>query len=94
MERATGVVKTRGSSRGKHITTTDATLFAVGIVTKNLVPTPRKADHNLAEIVTGSRAALIAIGGRGQWPLPIVTSIKRQAQSVEYAGGRVVLTWL
>jgi hypothetical protein len=28
------------------------------------------------------------------WVLPVVTSIKRQAQSIEDAGGRVVLTWL
>lgn len=44
--------------------------------------------------MTESRAGLIAIGGRGQWAVPIVTSIRKQAQRVEYAGGRVVLTWL
>ena len=89
-----GVWKTRVSSLGKHITTADAALFAIGMVTEKLVSTLSKADHNTAEIVTESRSGLVAIGGGGQWTLPIVASIKRQAQRVEDAGGRVALTWL
>lgn len=89
-----GVCQTRLSSVGKHITAADAALFAIGMVTKDLVSTLPKADHDRAEIVTESRSGLIAIGGRGRWTLPIVTSIKRHAQRVEDAGGRVVLTWL
>jgi hypothetical protein len=85
--------KTIGSSLGKHITTADAAVFAVGIVTNNLISTLSKADRSLAEIVTESRAGLVAIERGGQWALPIVTSIKRQAQRVEDAGGRVALTW-
>jgi hypothetical protein len=86
--------KTIRSSLGKHITTADAALFAIGMVTKKLVSTLSKADRSLAEIVTESRAGLVAIERGGQWALPIVTSIKRQAQRVEDAGGRVALTWL
>jgi hypothetical protein len=82
------------SSLGKHITTADAAVFAIGMVTKNLVSTLSKADRSLAEIVTESRIGLTAIGGRGQWTLPVVASIKRQTQRVEDAGGRVALTWL
>jgi hypothetical protein len=89
-----GVWKTRASSLGKHITTADAALFAIGMATKNLVSILSKADRSIAEIVTGSRTRLDAIGGRGQWTLPIVENIKRQAQHVEDAGGRVTLTWL
>lgn len=89
-----GVWKTRVSSLGKHITTADATLFAIGMVMENLTSTLSKADRNAAEIVTDSRIALWAIESRGQWTLPTVTSIKRQAQRVEEAGGRVALTWL
>jgi hypothetical protein len=89
-----GVWETRVSSLGKHITTADATLFAIGMVMENLTSTLSKADRNAAEIVTDSRVALWAIESRGQWTLPTVTSIKRQAQRVEEAGGRVVLTWL
>jgi hypothetical protein len=89
-----GVWKTRVSSLGKYITTADAAVFAIGMVTKNLVSTLSKADRSLAEIVTESRIGLTAIGGRGQWTLPVVASIKRQTQRVEDAGGRVALTWL
>ena len=61
---------------------------------ENLTSTLSKADPNAAEIVTDSRFALWAIESRGQWTLPTVTNIQRQAQRVEEAGGRVVLTWL
>jgi hypothetical protein len=60
------VWKTRVSSLGKHITTADAALFAIGMVTKNLVSTLLKIDHSTAETVTESRIGLVAIGGRGQ----------------------------
>jgi hypothetical protein len=88
------VWKTRGSSLGKHITTADAAVFAIDMTTKNLISTLSKADRSRAEIVTGSRAGLVAIGDKGHWALPIITSIKRQAKRVEHADGRVVLTWL
>jgi hypothetical protein len=58
--------KTRVSSLGKHIITADAALFAIGMVTKNLVSTLLKIDHSTAETVTESRIGLVAIGGRGQ----------------------------
>ena len=64
------------------------------MVTKNLVSTLSKADHSTAEIVTESRIGLVAIRDGEQWTLPIVASIKRQAQRVEDTGGRVTLTWL
>lgn len=86
--------KTRVSSLGNYITTVDAPLFAIDMVTKNLVSTLSKADHSTAEIVTESRTGLVAIRDREQWTLPIVASIERQAQRVEDAGGRVIVTWL
>jgi hypothetical protein len=89
-----GEWKTRVSSLGKHITTADAALFAIDMVLGNLASTLSKADHSSAEIVTESRIGLVATRDREQWTLPIVTNIKVQAQRVEEAGGRVVLTWL
>jgi hypothetical protein len=89
-----GMWKTRVSSLGKHITEADAAVFAIDMVMENLVSILSKADHSTAEIVTESRIGLVAIRDREQWTLPIVTSIKRQAQRAEEAGGRVVLTWL
>jgi len=89
-----GVWKARVSSLGKHITTVDAALFAMDMITKNLVLTLSKASHSTAEIVTESRTGLVAIRDREQWTLPIVASIERQTQRVKDAGGRVILTWL
>ena len=89
-----GTWKTKVSSLGKHITTADAALFAIDMVMEDLVSTLSRADHSTAEVVTESRIGLVTIGDRGQWSLPVVTSIKRQAQRVEEAGGRVVLTLL
>ena len=89
-----GTWKTKGSSLGKHITEADAAVFAIDMTLKNLVSILSKADHSTAEIATESLIGLVAIGDREQWTLPIVTSIKRQAQRAEEAGGRVVLTWL
>jgi hypothetical protein len=90
MERARGV-EAKVSSLGKHITTAHAALFAIDMVTRNLVSTLSRADHSTTEIVTDSRVGLIAIRDREQWTLPIVTSIKRQAHRDEEAGGRVIL---
>lgn len=64
--------KMGGSSSGKHITTTDAALFATDMVTNNLVLTLRKSDHGLVQTVTDSRIGLIAIGGRGQSEMQVV----------------------
>ena len=86
--------KTKTSPLGNHITTADAALFAIGMGVKNLNSILARTDHCRAEIATESRAALTAIRGSEQWALPIVTGIKRHAQSIEDAGGRVVLTWL
>ena len=66
--------------------TVDAALFAIDMVTKNLVSTLSKADHSTAEIVTESQTGLVAIRDREQWTLPIVASIERQAQRVDDAG--------
>lgn len=86
--------KTRGSLLDKHITTADAAVFAIDMTTKNLFSTLLKADRSRAEIVTESRAGLVAVGDKGHWALLIVTSIKRQAQRIDHAEDRVVLTWL
>jgi hypothetical protein len=86
--------KTKVSSLGRHITTADAALFAIGMATKNLISILSRAHHSHAEIVTESRIGLTAIEGSGQWTLPVIADIKRQAQRVEDAGGRMVLTWL
>jgi hypothetical protein len=71
------VRKTKGSSLCKHSTAADAVLFAIGMVTKNLVSTLRKADHSLAEIVTESRVALVVTADGEKWALRTVTSIRR-----------------
>jgi len=81
------VWKTRVSSLGKHIITADAALFAIGMVMENVVSILSKADRSAAEIVTDSRIGLRAIESAGQWTPLIVTSIERQAQRVEKAGG-------
>jgi hypothetical protein len=61
----------RGSSLGKHITTADAAVFAIDMTTKNLISTLSKADRSRAEIVTESRAGLVAVGDKGHWALLI-----------------------
>jgi hypothetical protein len=65
------VWKMRGSSLGKHITTADAAVFAIDMTTKNLISTLSKADRSRAEIVTESRAGLVAVGDKGHWALLI-----------------------
>lgn len=86
--------KTKVSSLGKHITTDDAALFAIGMAARDLISTLSRTNHNFAEIVTESRIGLTAVESSKQWVLPVIASIKRQAQSIEAAGGRMVLTWL
>jgi hypothetical protein len=54
------------SSLGKHITTADTPLFAIGIATKNLKSILSRAHHSHAEIVTESRIGLTAIEGSEQ----------------------------
>lgn len=88
------VWKTKMSSLGNHITTTDAALFAIGIGVKNLISILSRANHRRAEIATESRAGLTDIQRSEQWTLPVITSIKRHAHGIEDAGGQVVLTWL
>jgi hypothetical protein len=61
---------------------------------RDLISTLSRTNHSFAEIVTESRSGLTAVESSKHWVLPVVTSIKRQAQSIEDAGGRVVLTWL
>ena len=85
--------KTKVSSLGKHITTDDAALFAIGMAARDLISTLSRTNHSFAEIVTGSRTGLPAVESSKHWVLPVIASIKRQAQSIEAAGGRVVSTW-
>jgi hypothetical protein len=86
--------KTKASSLGKHITTADAALVAIGMTRKDLIVILSRADRSFAEIATESRFGLAVINSSEQWALPVITSINRQAQKIEDAGGRVVLTWL
>jgi hypothetical protein len=86
--------KTKAWSLGKYLTESDAVLFGINMVTKNLLSIIKGADHCCAEIVTKSRVALIATNDARQWALPAITHIKRQIRRVEDEGGRVVLTWL
>jgi hypothetical protein len=92
--RERGAWKTKVSSLGKHITTADAALFAIGMATKTLISILSGAHYSHTEIVTESRIGLTAIEGSRQWTLPVIADIKRQAQRVEDVGDRMVLTWL
>jgi hypothetical protein len=86
--------KAEASSLGKHITTADTALIAIGMTMKDLIVILTRADRSFAEIATESRFRLAVINNSEQWALPFITSINRQAQKIEDAGGRVVLTWL
>lgn len=86
--------KTKAVPLGKHLTETDAALFAVGMAMKHLFSILSRTDHRCAEVVTESRLALTAIQEPKQWLPPIITDIKRQVLRIEDEGGLVVLTWL
>jgi hypothetical protein len=79
---------------GKYLTESDAALFAISMVTDDLLLVLLRTDHQRAEIVTKSRLALTEIQRTRQWALPIITDMKRRAKWVEEEGGRVVYTWL
>jgi hypothetical protein len=86
--------KTKVSSLGKHITTDDAVLLAIGMAARDIISTLPRTNHSVAEIVTESRIALNAVESSEQWFLPAIAGIKRHAQNIESADGRMALTWL
>jgi hypothetical protein len=86
--------KTKSAPLGKYLTESEAVLFAINMVAKDLLQTLSRTNQQRAEIVTLSRPALLEVQSLRQWMLPITADIRRQTQRVEEEGGRVVLTWL
>jgi hypothetical protein len=86
--------KTKSAPLGKYLTESEAVLFAINMVAKDLLQTLSRTNQRRAEIVTTSRPALMEVQSVRRWMLPITADIRRQTQRVEEEGGRVVLTWL
>jgi hypothetical protein len=86
--------KTKTTSLGKYQTEADASIFAIGMVMRDLPTILSRADCRRAEILSESRPALTSIQSTKLWLLPTVIDIKRQAGRVEEVSGRVVMTWL
>jgi hypothetical protein len=81
-------------SLGKYLIETDATLFAIGTVSKDIPSILQRTHHRSAEIVTKSRLALAEIQDPRRWVLRTTTDVKRHAKRIEEESGSVVLTWL
>lgn len=90
----TGLRQTKTTPIGKYITPTDAELFAITAATKEAGPFLRKTEHQIVEIVSGSRGALATISETSRWVSPLVKELRDHAKHLRQQGYSLVISWL
>lgn len=86
--------KSRTMSLARYVTETDAAVFAIGMVLKELPSILSKTSHRTAEVATKSGLALAEIQNPHRWVQSSITDAKVQATRVKEGGGALALTWL
>lgn len=85
------VLRVRGPrtmSPGRYLTETDAAVFAIGIVLKELHSSFFKTSNRNAEVVTKLRLALVEIQNPHYWVLSRITDAKVQAKRAKWKMSR------
>jgi hypothetical protein len=89
-----GSWQTKTTPIGKYLTPIDAELFAITAAAKEAGPLLRKTQHQVVEIVSGSREALTAISETSRWVSPLVKELRHHAKHLRQQEYSLVLSWL